>query len=226
MGKAGGGPAFFTMLTSMKWKGIQMDARWNGKRWGTLGDSITAAGGYQPYVQAALGFAEVINYGKGGCPMTAGGDRDYGATTHIGKKIDPTLDCVTIFAGTNDYRLDKPIGQPGSDDIYTFYGAYRSVIEHILTHNPACRLSLLTPLQRDKDGYDIDRRNEAGHLLYDYVAAIRAIGLRYALPVLDLYAESGFNKLTLGTFTDDRLHPNEFGHQRIARMAAAFLARL
>jgi lysophospholipase L1-like esterase len=203
-----------------------MSGKWVGKTWGTLGDSITEAGGYQPLVQAELGFARVINYGKSGCPMTAGGDRDYGATTHIGKGIDTTLDCVTIFAGVNDFRLGKPIGELGTDDIHTFYGAYTSVIEDILTKNWACRLSLWTPLQRDKDAYDIFYVNEAGHRLSHYVDAIVAIGQQYALPVLNLYAESGLTKLTLPYFTSDGLHPNEAGHRRIADMAAPFLARL
>ncbi|MFC0212389.1 SGNH/GDSL hydrolase family protein [Paenibacillus chartarius] len=122
-----------------------MPAKWQGKTWGTLGDSITAAGGYQPLVQAVLGFAQVNNYGKGGCPMTAGGDRDYGATTRIGKSIATGLDCVTVFAGVNDFRLDKPLGELGSTDIYTFNGAYATLIKHILTVNPRCRLNLWTP---------------------------------------------------------------------------------
>ncbi|WP_171630475.1 SGNH/GDSL hydrolase family protein [Paenibacillus plantarum] len=200
--------------------------KWAGKTWGTLGDSITEAGGYQPLVQEALGFASVINYGKSGCPMTAGGDRDYGATTHVGRLIDTTLDCVTIFAGVNDYRLDKPIGELGSKDVFTFHGAYAVLIEDILTKNPTCRLSLWTPLQRDKDQYDIFYVNAAGHRLIDYVEAIKQIGLLYGLPVLNLYAESGLNKLTLPHFTSDGLHPNEAGHRRIADMVVPFLLGL
>ncbi|OPH48178.1 hypothetical protein BC351_38530 [Paenibacillus ferrarius] len=203
-----------------------MPKKWEGAAWGTLGDSITEAGGYQPLVQEALGFARVLNYGKSGCPMTAGGERDYGATTHVGKTIDASLDCITIFAGVNDFRLDKPIGQVGTADIYTYYGAYTSLIEHILTTNPRCRLSLWTPLQRDKDGYDIFTVNAAGHRLLDYVEAALQLGQLYALPVLNLYAQSGLNKLTLPCFTSDGLHPNEAGHRRIADMAIPFLAGL
>lgn len=121
-----------------------------------LGDSITAANGYQPLVSAALGF----------------------------------------------------------------------VIEHILSGNPACRLNLWTPLQRDKDGYDVDRPNGLGHRLDDYAEAVRRLGRSYALPVLDLYAESGLNRLTLSAFTVDGLHPNPQGHARIASMAVSFLERL
>ncbi|MDF2671265.1 MAG: lysophospholipase L1-like esterase [Paenibacillus sp.] len=200
--------------------------RWIGKTWGTLGDSITQANGYQPYVKEALKFEAVYNYGRGGCSMTAGGDRDEGATVNIAKTVEPTLDCITIFAGTNDYRLHMPLGEPGHSDPFTFFGAYELTIEMILRANPRCRVNLWTPLQRDKDGYDTVVANEAGHRLKDYVDAIKLLGVSYGLPVLDLYSQSGFNKLTLDTLTFDRLHPNEEGYQRIAMVAANFLDKL
>ncbi|MFH5184251.1 SGNH/GDSL hydrolase family protein [Paenibacillus sp. TAB 01] len=84
----------------------------------------------------------------------------------------------------------------------------------------------MDPLQRDKDGYDIYRVNEAGHRLAEYAEAVREIGLAYALPVLDLYAVSGFHKLTLPVLTRDGLHPNEAGYRRIAGLAASFLQQL
>lgn len=180
---------------------------WQGKTWATLGDSITAANGYQPLVREALGFDETRNYGKSGCPMTAGGDTDAGSTYRVGLGIDRVPECVTILAGTNDYRLGKPLGRWNDGDPLTFVGAYTGLIEGLLTRNPATRLNLWTPLQRDKDGYDTEAPNEAGYRLSDYVEAVLTLGRKYSLPVLDLYAESGFSKLTLPLFTDDGLHP-------------------
>ncbi|WP_282940735.1 SGNH/GDSL hydrolase family protein [Paenibacillus sp. RC67] len=199
---------------------------WHGKTWGTLGDSITAAFGYQPIVQKAVGFRDVLNYGVSGRPMTAGGETDDGATVHVGKRIAPSLHCVTIFAGVNDFRLNKPIGVPGSFDERTFLGAYASVVEHIICQNPAAKLSVWTPLQRDKDGYDIHYVNEAGHRLIDYVEAVKLIGRTYTIPVLDLYSLSGFTKDTLPQYTSDGLHPNEAGHHRIASLVSDFLLQL
>ncbi|MFS0723113.1 SGNH/GDSL hydrolase family protein [Paenibacillus sp. 1P07SE] len=204
--------------------------RWQGASWATLGDSITAAGGYQPLVQTALGFAQVDNFGRGGCPMTAGSDRDDGATVFMGRYLEQAYDCLTIFAGTNDYRLNMPLGElkpiGSTFDDHTFFGAYQSLIEELLTRNPLCRMNLWTPLQRDKDGYNSEKHNGQGCLLADYAAAVQTIGHAYALPVLDLYAVSGFNKLTLAHFTDDRLHPNQAGYRRIAEAAASFLAAI
>ncbi|MGO4369647.1 SGNH/GDSL hydrolase family protein [Paenibacillus sp. 2TAB19] len=202
--------------------------RWMGKSWATLGDSITEANGYQPIVAEALGFGRVSNYGRGGCPMTAGSDRNEGATVNVGRRLVDSYDCITVFAGVNDYRLSMPLGTllPNTSNDYddlTFIGAYCALIEGILSRDPSCRVNLWTPLQRDKDGYDTRMPNECGHLLLDYVQAVRAIGERYALPVLDLYAVSGFNAVTLPHFTSDGLHPNEAGHERIASLAIGFL---
>lgn len=201
-------------------------SRWRGKSWATLGDSITEANGYQPLVSAELSLGIVSNYGKSGCPMTAGGEQNSGATVHVGRQIEKHYDCVTIFAGTNDYRLSKPLGVLGERDIYTFIGAYQILIESILTDNPRCRLNLWTPLQRDKDGYDSYRNNEQGQRLLDYVNAIKDLGLEYALPVLDLYSVSGLNKLTLPIYTSDGLHPNDEGFARIAPIVCSFLSVL
>jgi lysophospholipase L1-like esterase len=210
--------------------GNQWMNKWHGKTWATLGDSITHANGYQPIVQEALGFSQVANYGRGGCSMTAGGERDEGSTYRVGMGLPEKYDLITIFAGTNDFRLDKPLGairQIGvKQDEYTFIGAYQAVVEHLLTVNPSCRLCLWTPLHRDKDGFDIYSVNAAGYRLEDYVYAIKQLGRIYALPVLDLYMVSGINKLTLDTFTSDRLHPNEAGYARIAGIAASFLKDL
>lgn len=208
-----------------------MKERWRGKSWATLGDSITAANGYQPLVSQALAFERVGNYGQSGCPMTAGSDRDEGATVYMGERLEETYDCVTVFAGTNDYRLGMPLGDlrpvgQAPFDIRTFCGAYQTLVEGLLARNPLCRLNLWTPLQRDKDGFDGERRNGQGALLAEYAAAVVLLGKAYALPVLDLHAQSGFNKLTLDVLTSDRLHPNEAGHRRIADLAIPFLAAL
>jgi lysophospholipase L1-like esterase len=202
--------------------------KWRGKTWLTLGDSITAANGYQPLVQEALGFARVVNLGRGGCPMTAGGATDAGSTVRVGWGLPPgeTYDCITIFAGTNDYRLNKPLGPPGATDPECFRGACDTLLRRLLADRPGARVALWTPLQRNKDGYDIFSVNEAGHRMADYVQAIRDVGVRYALPVLDLYSTSGIADATLAYFTDDGLHPNARGHARIAGMASSFLASL
>jgi lysophospholipase L1-like esterase len=200
--------------------------KWTGKSWATLGDSISAANGYQPLVYAEAGFGSMVNLAVSGCPMAAGGERDYGATVYADRSLKDIPDCITIFAGTNDFRLDKPLGSLSDRDIQTFCGAYATLIEELLTRRPDTRLNLWTPLQRDKDGWDTVSINALGFRLPEYAEAVRHIGAHYAVPVLDLYAESGITSLTLDYFTHDRLHPNDAGFRRIAEMAIPFLERI
>lgn len=219
------------------------EGTWEGKHWITLGDSITAqdgrvyngtetiARGYQTVVHETLNFGSIDNKGVSGRPMANGSVNGFGTNT-TGKNVSYTeSDLVTIAAGTNDFKLNVSLGSIGQIgdtefDSDTFYGAYRDLVEYILSDNPAVRIVLFTPLQRDNDSYDVNYVNSAGHQLIDYVKAVQEIGGMYSLPVCDLYRNSGFTKKTLELFTLDGLHPNDFGYERMGKYAAKFLDSL
>jgi len=204
---------------------------YDGKTWLTLGDSITwqdgkpykqdktIARGYQTLVQEALGFSEIFNEAVPGDTM-AERDGSKGSIVKTGLMQDYSAGLTTILAGTNDFKLGTPIGRIESDrfDTSTFCGAYQTLIEHILKENPEQRIFLMTPLQRDKDGHTIDSVNRSGHRLIDYVEAVRSVGERYSIPVIDLFRESGLTKLNLERYTWDGLHPNDTGYERISRV--------
>jgi lysophospholipase L1-like esterase len=234
-----------TLPASIKWLLVTKDnlssdigivSKWKNKKWVTLGDSITwydkqayaywvgheseMAVGYQSIVNTKVNsFAEILNKAASGTAMTDNGNANAGVK--LGKTVNYALyDLVTIAHGTNDFKLDQPIGTLGAMgdtafNLATFYGAYRSLVEYILTQKPTIKLVLFTPLQRNNGGYDVNFVNPAGHKLIDYVDAFKAIGILYGLPVLDLYANSEFNKFTLGTYTYDGLHPNNVGYKVI-----------
>ena len=137
-------------------------------------------------------------------------------------------DLCTISCGTNDFKLNVPLGTLGvigdtTFDDTTFYGAFRKAVEYILTNSPTIRLVLMTPLQRDNSGYDVNYTNSAGHKLIDYVNAVKDIGEMYGLPVCDMYANSGYTKKTLSTYTLDGLHPNSSGYVRMGNYLTGFL---
>ena len=201
--------------------------RWSQKSWLTLGDRITKANGYQPIVKERLGFSKVDNKGINGQTMAY--QKTNKSTYYIGKDINyKQYDLVTIFIGTNDFRYNKKLGKLSNNeyDQATFIGAYQLLIEKILKSNKDIDLVLITPLQRSKDGYDINFTNEAGYKLIDYVNAIKDLGRKYSLPVLDLYSNSGFTNNTLSVYTRDNLHPNEKGYKIIAQKMYSFLLNL
>ena len=210
---------------------VNTNGRWYGKNMIMFGDSIVqdvthSNGGYVTRLKTNLGLATATNKGISGRPMSNGSANGVGTNTTV-KTITnfDDYDLLLIAAGTNDFKLNIPlgvIGQIGDTgfNTETFYGAYRDTIEYILKLKPTIRICLWTPLQRDNANYDVNYTNSAGHKLIDYVDAIIAIGEMYAIPVIDLYRNSGVTKLTLGTFTADGLHLNSTGYDYVTMYAS------
>jgi lysophospholipase L1-like esterase len=206
------------------------------KRYISVGDSITFNDGkedentkvifkgYQTLMNDEIGFKTVKNYGISGASMAKNFNypqKNGSLAVDDGKKEYSSADLITIFAGTNDFKLKVKLGKIGNlsnknFDLYTFYGAYRSFIENIERQNKSAKIYLFTPIQRNNAGYDINYRNSAGYKLIDYVNAVKNIGKMYNLTVIDLYATSGININNLKIYTVDGLHPNNKGYKLIA----------
>lgn len=196
----------------------------------SYGDSITNAGGYQPYVTARLQLSSYVNRGVSGRPMSDAAGGNGTVTTILANSDHAGYNIVTIAAGTNDFKLNVPIGVLGTWasalDRNTFFGAYRTALDYILNQNPLARVVLCTPLKRNNAAYTDESTNTAGHKLRDYVQAIRDVAAMYGLPVCDWYADSGFNERTLFTYTNDGLHPNAIGQARLGRFMGDYIASI
>lgn len=215
---------------------------WSDKNYISHGDSITwqdgraytqgehigeIAKGYQTIFSEAVGLTAYSNMGKSGWSMAVV-NGDGVVNTILGVADYSSYNLCTIACGTNDFKLNVPIGTLGvigdsNFDDSTFYGAFRKAVEYILTSSPTIRIVLMTPLQRDNAGYNVKHINSAGHKLIDYVNAVKAVGEMYGIPVCDMYSNSGFTKLTLSTYTMDGLHPNDVGYKRMGDYLKGFL---
>ena len=200
---------------------------WYGARFTALGDSIVNSGAAMwDTVRDRLGFGSYRNQGVSGRPMADGSANGVGTvTTALGLAYSGDA-MVYIASGTNDFKLNIPIGTIGSvkstsHDRNTFFGAYRTTLDHILTSKPTVNLYLATPLQRDNAGYTIESTNTAGHMLRDYRQAVFDLGEMYSIPVIDMYSRSGLTDRTLSLYTTDGLHPNAAGYARMARVVVA-----
>ncbi|MNP61875.1 hypothetical protein D3C76_1571010 [compost metagenome] len=83
----------------------------------------------------------------------------------------------------------------------------------------------ITPLPRNASGTE-SKTNKQGYTLKEYVNIIIEVAEFYSIPVLDLYRNSGIyvDSATIRTkMIPDGLHPNDTGHQFLARKIAAFL---
>lgn len=221
----------------------QLISDWEGKTMIAAGDSITwqdgrvysgtsnIARGWQTIVKENLGLASVNNIAVSGKPMADGTSNGDGTVTTVLLETVFTEDLFVIAAGTNDFKLNVPIGElqnvGGTFDRNTFYGAYQTTLEYIINKRPDIRIVLFTPLHRNESNYNSTIfTNTAGHKLIDYVEAIKALGDRYSIPVCDMYANSGINMLTLGVDTRDGLHPNDVGYAKMGRYASKFIDNL
>lgn len=211
---------------------------WKDKAFVTFGDSITyhdghaypsgeVAIGYQSIIKEKLGFAYYLNMGLSGMPLANGTDRGNGVCEYIMYKNYSNYDLAIIACGTNDFRLNVPLGTKQNKNIThnrdTFYGALQDSIEDLLTKKPNIRICLFTPLQRNNDGYTTESTNTSGHKLVDYVNAIREVGEMYSVPVCDMYSNSGITELNLSYYTHDGLHPNNNGYERMGDYASKFI---
>jgi hypothetical protein len=189
-----------------------------GKKWGSIGDSVSAPSKYQNYVVTETGLTLSLKAVSGAW---------ISKPAPIGSMIDfvdelPTeLDYVTVMGGVNDASNSVPIGAFSSNlDTTTFHGALHVLCQKLITKYPAARIGLITNTQ-----------NGAGSDQYlPYAEAIEKVGAYYSIPVLNLFTRGGLTSRAGSTvwnmYFTDGIHPKDEGHKMIARKVQRFLESL
>ncbi len=202
---------------------------WNGKRAIILGDSIVDYDGdpniydvneimvgYTHYLYE-LGFEHIENQGHSGAGIAYHDSGIKDVCTVADEVNFSKYDLVIISAGVNDFLwLYSPMGDINdeSDDTEFFYGAYQYILHKIMADNPDAVIVLTTPLRCD--GYSGYHEYNPYQLnLEDYANAIKEIGKKYNLPVVDFFSFDKFNQNMRG-YTLDGLHPNNEGYEIIS----------
>lgn len=172
--------------------------------WVAIGDSITylndhpdetgnrVAKGYLSRVVAALPNVRYINQGHNGWK-----------SVDIAGKIEGLglvkADVYTVFLGTNDWWGGRPIGSiddyKNNTGANSVSGSFRIIIDKIRQLNPAAKIVLITPMQRNDFVYLLNASNNAhgsyksknGQSLEAFANAVIAIGKHEKIPVIDLY---------------------------------------
>jgi len=195
-----------------------VDSQWKGKKVAFLGDSITdhatSATNYWGYLALDLGLKPLV-YGINGHQMS----RIKGQAEKCLKE-NPDVDALFIFAGTNDYFADCPLGawyeytmEPsdwrGSKepaprrkptlDGNTFRSRINVALSFIKDNFPDAQVVLMTPIHRgyanfhwgDNIQSDESFANPRGLHIEDYVNVVKEAGPIWSVPVIDLYGECG-----------------------------------
>ena len=206
---------------------------WANKSWASLGDSITASGTWQASVVGALGLIHT-NYGVGGTKLSgAAGDANAMCQDTRLNAIPTTIDLLTLMGGMNDWAQSVPMGSIGSTDPTTFYGALETFVSKAMARWPGKRIVLCTNTYGEfaatyaSRGWANAYTNTLGLTPQDYMAAIRAIGLKYGLPVADTGARAGWNHYNVSSWvtseSGDYIHPLTVGYKCMASVVIGSL---
>ena len=198
-----------------------------------LGDSITDANwirhNYVSLVGEYLG-VDVQNCGVSGSTIGVS-NRKTEWSNFIAElpKIDKQADLVFVLGGTNDFGTCPnqaiELGNLASKDVHTYYGALQNIADYLLTFLSKDRIIFGTPMRRDekKLGFYSSDKNEFGSTLTDYCKAVKDVAYKYSFKVIDLYNDfEEYNPLNPHFYdlSDDGLHPNDLGHQVMAKYLA------
>lgn len=197
-------------------------SQWNKKRVAFLGDSMTQKWqrGDTPrivfweYLEKILDIEPYV-YGISGHQWTG----VYGQAQKLKKEHDVDVDAIIIFAGTNDYMHDTPIGKfynetaketnfngitmvrkyrtPDLNDT-TFCGRINKVMSFLKNNYPDQQIVIMTPIHRAFATFKATNvqpeesfANGLGLYLDEYVKVLREAASVWAVPLIDLYSVSG-----------------------------------
>ena len=217
----------------------------NGIKANFLGDSITEGCGassqeavYHGVLKRNCGLAVVRNYGKGGTRIARQSEikdpngRDYDFIRRA-DEMDENADLVVVFGGTNDYGNGQaPLGKITDTSMFTFYGAVHTLCKNLKNKYSNGKIVFIAPLHRwNECGEDGTWKPEGvkQHYLCDYVSAVNQVCALYSIPVLDLFnsddmpiTDNDFRR----EYAPDGVHPNDAGHEIIAKKLQELLESL
>ena len=205
--------------------------------WCALGTSITwynenvnasnggFTKGYQTRVMEKLAFTKYTNNAVNGGALKT--------VLQQNKVIE--ADYYTIEHGINDWGQSIPVGT--MDDYInntgngTFAAEYRKLIDAIYKANPKAKIVICTPRRGfGFSGYLPDHCYDPKNGIYlsEYAEMARKIAEYESIPVADFYKYCGGQRTLLDEslndarassgYTNDAVHPNDIGYQRMANV--------
>ena len=157
------------------------------------------------------------------------GTNDYNVSVPLGSWYNEQEDEVMAGIHEPKHMVKRRHRTPHMDKT-TYRGRINIALDKLKRMYPAKQIVILTPIHRggfypnDSNWQPTeDYANACGLFISDYVEATRQAADVWAVPVIDLSALSGLFPLMdehapyFHNADTDRLHPNEKGHERMAR---------
>ena len=216
-----------------------------GKKINFIGDSITEGARvenpdniYPAILKKNLELAEARNYGVGGSRIARvhnisdnPSDEDFNMRA---ERMEKDVDVIVVFGGTNDFGHGSiPLGSFDDNDVYTFYGAVKTLCLYLIKNYPDKAIVFMTPLHRLNEELDyrkrLEEKNPNARPLSDFVNAIKQVCEMFSIPVLDMFKDSGMPARVWAwceKYMPDGLHPDDEGQKLIAHKLQKFLENL
>jgi lysophospholipase L1-like esterase len=200
-------------------------SQWDGKKVAYLGDSMTdpdtkaTTVWYWQYLKELMNIDYYV-YARGGYEW----DGIYRMAEKLYAEKGDSIDAVFIWAGTNDYNHNMPIGDFFTETVRetnfngqtvsrkyrtpvmtdtTFCGRINKTLSFLKEHYPSRQIVVLTPIHRAFAMFgsrnvqpDENYANDLGLYLEDYIEALKKAGMYWAVPVIDLHSLSGLYPLS------------------------------
>ena len=225
MGQMPGGMMPGGMMPGQAGPLTKIRSQWDGARVAFLGDSIidvdqvaATNNTFPNFLEDILGI-EAYVYGISGHNMSQIIPQAEKLEAEHGQEVD----AIIVFAGTNDYNENIPLGEWYSFDTQTtnhngnivsrkhrelifddstFRGRTNSTLRYLKSHYPDKQIIMLTPLHRGLANFgptnlqpEESFSNGCGLFIEDYAAALKEAANVWAVPVIDLASISGLYPL-------------------------------
>lgn len=201
-----------------------MGSKLLGKNLCIIGDSITLGGLYAIKIQFDYGLEKIFNCGQGGRRMVNGTNS---LNQDLSIVIEQPAEILTILASAND--CGSPIGSIDSTNGDTYLGAYNNYLSYLLTHLPDEneKVILITcpfiigsgnSIQAGKAEYKTQFQNMAN--------GVKALGIKYNLPVCDLHGNMPMTFENSPIFLSDRVHWSNMLHHAAGKIIGKFINNL
>ena len=166
------------------------------------------------------------------------GTNDYNAGVPIGEWFTEADEQVMAGIHEPKHMVDRKHRYPVMSDS-TYRGRINQALDYVKRTFPKKQIVLMTPIHRaefyaNESNWQPreDYTNLCGEYIDAYVQSVKEAGNLWAVPVIDLNALCGLYPLMdemaqyFRNAGNDRLHPNDAGHERMARTIMQQLSAL
>ncbi len=205
-----------------------------------FGDSITdefaaPEGCYTDKVKSKLALDKVYQLGYCAHRYSRGASATHDYEAWLGSYLDdvcshPDAEMIILFAGTNDYGHNMPLGTPADTTVFTSCGGLRHILHHLTSHTEQ-PIMLCTPFPNGALHPLSTTPNATGLTMAQYVEAYKAVAADTAFAgrvfINDTFANCGFDPANEveesdRIYTTDGLHLSDAGYERLTDLQAAF----